>query len=207
MKLNSRVFGVIRFRRSVRNYDPRPIENEKLDLILEGARLAPSSSNSQPWRIVVVNQHEKIEKLAEATPGKISSFQWAKQCPIMIILCAEPTALQKAAQLVGKNYASVDIGIVGEHICLVAAELGIGTCWLGWIDPKKIKAITNIPNNWDVVCMISLGYPANSKENEQPNFIETAEPYRTEGELGIGQILANKRNPREKFIFYNQVKM
>ena len=198
---NSHVFGVVRYQRSVRNYDSRPIEDWKLNFILETARLAPSSSNSQPWRIIVVNQTEKIQALASATPGKIMGFPWLKNCPIVIVMCAAKTSLQKMAQLVGKNYPPVDIGIVGEHICLEAADLGIGSCWIGWIDPKKIKVLCNIPGSWDVVCMIALGYPANSDPNETPVFNENLETPPQDGKIGIGNLPANKRKLARKYYF------
>ncbi|MHA1697584.1 MAG: nitroreductase family protein, partial [Promethearchaeota archaeon] len=129
--LGSYVFSVIRYRRSIRNYDSRPIEDWKLELILESARLAPSSTNSQPWRIIVVRNRELKNKLAYFTPRRIRAHEWLKVAPVVLIICASPSKVQRFAQVMGKDYHLVDIGIAGEHIVLVAAELGVGSCWIG----------------------------------------------------------------------------
>ncbi len=206
MDSTSKIFGIIRFRRSIRDYDPRPIESWKLHLLLEAARLAPSSMNSQPWRIFVV-QDPKLKKiLADATPGKIHAHPWLSNAPIVFILCAMKSKTQRYfGQLIGKNYHLVDMGIVGEHICLEATELGLGTCWLGWIDKKQIKKAFNIPLLWEVVCLISAGYPSTTL-NAQPPQIETAEPPQQPGESGIGGVPSRERYPQEKIFFYDKLK-
>jgi hypothetical protein len=104
----------------------------------------------------------------------------------------------------------VDIGITGEHICLVAAELGLGTCWLGWIQKDSIRKEFNIPNIWEVICLITLGYPAGDDGKELKSKEITmkygfAEPFQQKGELGIGNIEAKRRYPAEKIIFYDKV--
>jgi nitroreductase len=119
----SSVFSVIRYRRSVRDYDPRPIEDWKMQLILEAARLAPSSTNSQPWRIVVVTNQALKEEIARATPVGINRHPWMNAAHAILVLCSAKSKVQRIAQFIGKNYALVDMGIVGEHIVLTAAEL------------------------------------------------------------------------------------
>ena len=148
---------------------------------------------------------EKIEALSKATIGKISGFPWLKNCPIVLVMCAAKNQVYRMAQLVGKNYAPVDIGIVGEHICLQAADLGIGSCWIGMISANKIKKLCHVPLSWDVVCMIALGYPANSDPTEMPTFNESLETPPQTGEPGMGNNPMNKRKPREEIIFYNEI--
>jgi nitroreductase len=198
------VFNTIRTRRSVRAYAPIPVEDWKLDMILEAARLAPSSTNSQPWRIIVVKDEEKRAILAKATPNNIRQHPWLLQSPIVLILCASKSAVQKIFQVVGKNYHLVDMGIVGDHICLTAAELDLGTCWIGWCDKSKIKKAFHIPFMWDVVCLIALGYPLGTTQEQIAK--KEISPIQilpqTPGELGIGAIPARERFIHEKIVFF-----
>ena len=198
------VFSTIRNRRSVRAYAPNPVEDWKLDMILEAARLAPSSTNSQPWRIIVVKDEQNRGILAKATPNKIRQHPWILQSPIVLILCASKSTVQKIFQVVGKNYHLVDMGIVGDHICLTAAELGLGTCWIGWCDKPKIKKAFHIPFMWEVVCLISLGYPLNTTQDQplRKQIPPTEFSRQTPGEPGIGQIPARERFIREKIVFF-----
>jgi nitroreductase len=196
----------MRFRRSIREYNPRPVEEWKLKLMLEAARLAPSSTNSQPWRIIVVQDPQLKAILADATPGKIHAHPWLVNAPVIFVLCAEKSKTQRYfGQLIGKDYHLVDMGIVGEHLCLVAAELGLGTCWLGWIYKKQIKKAFNIPLSWEVVSLISVGYPSTTLDAQPPQ-IETAEPRQKAGERGIGGVLSRERYPPEKLFFYDKLK-
>jgi nitroreductase len=197
----SSVFAAIRFRRSVRDYDPRPIEDWKLQVILEAARLAPSSTNSEPWRLVVVKDAGTRETIAGAVPRGIAKHSWLKDAPVIIVLCTVPVPLQKAAQLIGKDYHLVDMGIIGEHVVLTAADLGIGSCWVGWIDKKSIAKLLQIP--WEIVTLISLGYPKNQVDMEalrEQNSM--AEPTQVAGDQGIGGIGANKRKAMDDIVFY-----
>ncbi len=202
----SYIFAVIRYRRSVREYDPRPIEHWKLRAILEAARLAPSSTNSQPWRIVVVTDAGLRNEIARATPAGINRHPWMQNAPAILVLCAIKSGAQKFAQLIGKNYHLVDMGIAGEHMVLVAAELGLGSCWVGWIDKKRVKAILNIPLNWEVVCLIPVGYPKGESlpSDEVHARYATVEPLQREGEAGIGNTPANKRRAIEDTVFYDR---
>ncbi len=206
MDVTSKIFGMIRFRRSIREYNSRPVEAWKLSLLLEAARLAPSSTNSQPWRIIVVPNPQLTIFLANATPGRIRAHPWLANAPVVLILCAEKSKTQRyIGQVIGKDYHLVDMGIVGEHICLVAAELGLGTCWVGWIHKKLIKHAFNIPLLWEVICLISIGYPA--KEGvDGVQKIETVEPRQQAGEVGIGGVPARERFSPEKVFFFDKMK-
>ncbi len=204
----SDVFAIIRYRRSVREYDQRPVEDWKLDLILESARLAPSSTNSQPWRIIVVKDAKNKTQLGDATPASINRHPWFENAPVVLVLCTVKSGAQKFAQFLGKNYQLVDMGIVGEHIVLTAAELGIGTCWVGWIHKTHIKKVLSIPPNWEIVCLSPLGYPKGdglSKEQVYANYSKV-EPRQQEGEAGIGNTPANKRRKSSEIIFHEAIK-
>ncbi len=206
MDTSSKVFEVIRFRRSIREYHARPIEPWKLDILLEAARLAPSSTNSQPWRIIVVQDPRLKAILADATPGKIRAHPWLANAPVVLILCADKSPTQRYfGQLIGKNYHLVDMGIVGEHICLAAADLGLGTCWLGWIYKKQIRKAFNIPLLWEVVCLIAIGYPAGDPDI-QVQKIGIIEPRQQAGEKGMGGVPARERFPLENVVFFDKVK-
>jgi nitroreductase len=202
----SNTFAVIRYRRSVREYDPRPIEAWKLQLVLEAARLAPSSTNSQPWRIVVVTDQALKDEIAKATPVGINRHPWMNGAHAILVLCSAKSGVQKIAQFFGKNYALVDMGIVGEHIVLTAAELGLGTCWVGWFHKTKTKQLLGIPSSWEVVCLIPIGYPkliGITLDQMSTNYQIGA--LQQEGEPGIGNVAAKARRPIDDTVFYNKM--
>jgi len=167
--LESKVLNIIKERFSVRNYEDRLVEDEKLNLILESARLAPSASNSQPWHFYVVKNKEKIKALSEKMPlGShlvINSFM--AQAPVVIVATAGPIDLLRKilSYIINKKWYFLDLGIALEHMVLTAWELGIGSCWIGWFDEKKIKTLLDIPENQEVIAMLTLGYP---KEERLP---------------------------------------
>jgi nitroreductase len=143
---------VIRTRKSTRNYKDKDVEEEKINLILEAARLAPSWANKQCWNYVVVSDKEKIQKLAA---GIINS--WMKNTTLVIVACADP---KKSGSKNGMDYYLVDVAISMEHLVLAATSLGLGTCWIGGFDETKVKKILNIPEKIKVVAMTPIGYPS-----------------------------------------------
>lgn len=154
---------LINLRQSVRRYSPQPVEREKLEKCLEAARLAPSASNTQPWHFIMVEQEPLRTEVAKATFSGVVSFnKFTLQAPVMVVLLMEkPRMLNQVAQkLKNKEWSLMDIGIVAEHFCLQAAELGLGTCMLGWFDEGKIRKLLDIPKDKTVALCISFGYPA-----------------------------------------------
>ncbi|MEX2684557.1 MAG: nitroreductase family protein [Candidatus Sigynarchaeota archaeon] len=204
---SSNLLAVIRYRRSVREYDPRPVEAWKMRAILEAARLAPSSTNSQPWRIIVVTDPGLKDEMARATPAGINQHPWMSAAHAILVLCSAKSGVQKIAQFLGKNYALVDMGIVGEHIVLVAAELGLGTCWVGWFNKTKIRRLLGIPSSWELVCLIPVGYPKGESIalEDIVRMYQKMEPLQQEGEPGIGMIAANTRRPLAETVFFNKM--
>jgi nitroreductase len=153
--------ALILARCSVRRYDARPVPDEHILSILEAARLAPSASNSQPWRFVVVKEPRAREELARRCfSGIFSRTRFAAEAPVIIALCAERVGMAEAAKSLkdGAMY-QLDCGIAGEHIALRAAELGLGTCWIGWFNRRGARRATGTPRHVKVVSLIALGYP------------------------------------------------
>jgi nitroreductase len=161
--MESKVFEAIRSRFSVRDYDPRPIEKEKLDLILESARLAPSASNSQPWHFYVVKNKEKIAALGGKMPlGSESMINgFLAEAPVVVVATAGPIDLfhKVMGAIVNKKWYLVDVGIAVEHMALTAWDLGIGSCWIGWFDEQRVKKTLGIKDKEEVIALLTLGYP------------------------------------------------
>ena len=154
------VIDIIRKRQSVRKYQDRPVEEEKLQLILEAARLAPSSSNSQPWHFIAVKDKELKAKLLHAVPMGVAAInKFIEEAPVVIVGCVTPSFFQKVSSIFGRENHFIDVSIAMEHMVLVAEELGLGTCWIGWFDEGKVKKLLNVPRGAKVVAMLSLGYP------------------------------------------------
>ena len=158
-------------RQSVRKYIDRPVEREKVNQIIEACRIAPSASNSQPWKIIVVDEPELKNKIADATFNKAVSFnKFAPEAGAMVVIVIEKARLitQIGGFLKNREFPLIDIGIVSEHLCLKAAELDLGTCMMGWFDEKRIKSLLNIPKGKRIGLVISLGYaPEDYKQREK----------------------------------------
>jgi nitroreductase len=153
---------LVRKRQSVRRYDSRPIEAEKLERCLEAARLAPSASNSQPWTFIVVDEPELRRKVAVETYGKMDRFnKFALQAPVIVVVVLEkmPVITRVGAMIMKREYPLIDIGIAAEHLCLQAAADGLGTCMLGWFNEKSIRQLLGIPREKRIGLLITLGYP------------------------------------------------
>ena len=150
-------------RQSDRSYLDRPVEKEKLARILECARLSPSACNAQPWHIIVVDDTEIKNKIADATSEKILGMNhFTKQAPIHLVIVEEAANLTSnfGSWVKRKQFPLIDIGIIAGHICLAAADEGLGSCMVGWFDESKVKKILGVPASKRVQLIITLGYPA-----------------------------------------------
>lgn len=157
---------LVRDRQSVRKYLNKPVEREKIERCLEAARLAPSSSNSQPWRFIVIDEPKLKEAVARETFGRLISFNhFSLQAPVLILLISEKTKLSVriGGMIKNKQFSLIDIGIAAEHFCLQAVEEGLGTCILGWFDEKGVKKLLNIPLQKRVELIITVGYTESDK--------------------------------------------
>jgi len=150
-------YQVIQERRSVRKYQEEDVPREVLERLLDAARLAPSWANHQCWRFVVVKDPQKKEELAGALPEKNPARKSITQAPVVIVLCADPSASGKQD---GKEYYLLDAGLAMEHLVLAARAEELGTCWIAWNDEKIVKETCNIPDEFRVVALSPLGYPA-----------------------------------------------
>lgn len=149
-------------RQSVRRYDSRPVEADKLRQCLEAARLAPSASNSQPWHFIVVDEPTLKNQISEATFDPVISFnRFTRQAPVMLVMVTEkPGLLTRMGSMIKKrDWVQLDHGIAAGHLCLQAAELGLGTCMIGWFNEDKIRDLLGIPKDNTISLLITLGYP------------------------------------------------
>ncbi len=149
-------------RSSVRRYDPdRPVSDEHLAAVLEAARLAPSAENAQPWRFVIVRDPVVRERLVEKAFSGIYRVSRRVAAPVLLALCGVHGAADLAARAAGHpSYTLTDCGIAGEHAVLAAAELGLGTCWIGMFNRRRARRVLGIPAGVEVVALIALGWPA-----------------------------------------------
>ena len=154
------VMDAIKTRKSVRAYLDKPVEDVKVNIVLEAGRLAPSASNRQEWRFVVVRESETRKKLAEAAAGQT----FVGEAPIVIAACAET---DEKVMMCGQLCYPIDIAIALDHMTLAAVEQGLGTCWIGKFNEKKVKEILGIPEKIRVVELLLLGYPSDPSPVEK----------------------------------------
>jgi len=156
-----KIIELYNIRQSVRKYSDKKVSRQILHQCLDAARLAPSASNSQPWKFIVVDEEPSRTRLAQATFSEIVPFnKFTMLAPvILVILIDKPKLITRIAMKIKKrDWQLIDIGIVAAHFCLQAAENGLGTCMLGWFDEKKVKEILNIPGDKSVGLLITAGY-------------------------------------------------
>lgn len=149
-------------RQSTRKYSSKQVPKESLLKCLEAARMAPSASNSQPWKFIIVDDPELKEAVAKTTYDSVLSFnKFVNQAPVMVVITLEK---EKAVTRIGravkkKEWRLMDVGIAAEHFCLQAEELGLGTCMIGWFYEQKAKDLLKIPEDTSIALMLSVGYP------------------------------------------------
>jgi len=145
-------------RQSCRAYEEsRIVEQEKLDAILEAARLAPSACNGQPYHFTVC-KGDTAKEVAKATQG-MGMNKFASQAPVLIVVSEMPYVKSAAmgAKVKGNDYRSIDIGIATAYLTAEAASQGLGSCILGWFDDDRIRKLCGIEH--PVRLVITLGYP------------------------------------------------
>ena len=158
---------LVQKRQSDRKYAPKPVAREHILKCLEAARMAPSACNSQPWKFVVVDDRVKLIQISDAAIG-LGMNKFTVQVPVLVAVVQENMNLEAKAGAVVKNkdYSMMDLGMAVENFCLQAAELGLGTCIMGWFDEKKVKEVLGVPRGRRVQLLIALGHsdaPTRSK--------------------------------------------
>jgi nitroreductase len=141
---------------SVRSYQPRPIEQDRLDRILEAVRQAPSGSNRQPWKFVVVQNAEVRRQLVPACFNQ----QFIAQAPVVVAGVGLMPERVMRCDIPGDP---VDLAIALEHLALAATAEGLGTCWIGAFYQDQVRKVLGIPDSAKVVAVMTLGYPADSQ--------------------------------------------
>lgn len=157
------LMAVIEGRRSVRAYKSQDISEEKLGRILEAARLAPSASNRQPWKFIVVRDLRKRQELVKAARGQ----SFIGEAPVVIAgVALEPERIMSCEV---PAYA-VDLAIALAYIGLAAQNEGLGTCWIGAFSQEDVKRILGIPDSYKIVALMPMGYPADppGRKNRKP---------------------------------------
>jgi len=144
---------LIQKRYSVRAYTSKPVEQDKLNKILEAAILAPTAANRQPFRLIVIKTEGRQAELK-----RIYGRDWFVQAPFVVCACA--VKAESWVRKDGKNYAEVDAAIAFTHLILAAHDLGLGTCWIAAFDPAAARDILKLPAELDPVAFTPLGYPA-----------------------------------------------
>jgi len=157
-------------RQSDRQYIDKPIDREIIDRCVEAGRMAPSASNSQPWSFVVVDEPILKNKVAFKTFGPLKSFnKFVPQAPVIIAIVMEKpkTITELGGRIKKKEYPLIDIGIAAEHICLQAAQDGVGSCMLGWFDERAVKKLLNVPRNKSIPLLITIGHTPEGYRHRQ----------------------------------------
>ena len=131
---------VIEKRESIRDYEDKPIPQDKLLRVLEAARLAPSGSNRQPWKFVVVKDRQTRQKLAQAAEGQT----FVGKAPVVIAAVA---TMPELVMICGVSEYPVDLAIAVDHLTLAAVDEGLGTCWIGAFSQEKVREILKIPKS------------------------------------------------------------
>jgi nitroreductase len=148
----------IRHRRSIRKYQSKEVEKEKIDAVLEAARWAPSASNKQPWHFIVVRDSDTRKTLGEIH----SHGRFLKESPIVIVVLGYPEKHPR--------YHLADPHNAVQNLILSAYSLGLGTCWTGVRDTDiepKFREILDIPKDIRVICAVAMGYPNEERESKR----------------------------------------
>ena len=162
----------IRKRQSIRDYEDKPVPEEKLKNVLEAARLAPSANNRQPWKFVIVKERKRRQELAQAANGQT----FIGEAPI--IIAAVATNVEHIMTCGVPSYA-VDLAIAVDHMTLAAVDEGLGTCWIGAFSQQRVKEILGIPAEYRVVTLFPLGFPGKEREFKVRKSLEEIVFYET----------------------------
>jgi len=144
---------LINKRYSVRAYQSDKVGDEKLQQVLNAARVAPTAANRQPIQFIVIHTAGR-----EAELKRIYQREWFSKAPIVICACAVRS--QAWSRMDNKNYSEVDVTIAMDHLVLAATDLGLGTCWIAAFDPAAARDVLGLPDGVEPIAFTPLGYPA-----------------------------------------------
>ncbi len=147
-------YEIVRTRRSVRAYQPSVIPEEVLERVLDAARIAPSGSNRQPTRLILIRDEERKRRVAELCHGQT----FIATAPVVIAACGRDIQYNRG-EWMGRCSVIVDVAIAVDHLTLAARAEGLGTCWIGSFDGPALKQFLGLPEDVEVVALTPLGYP------------------------------------------------
>jgi len=172
----SDLMEIIKGRRAVRKYQEKDVPEESLNRILESVRWAPSWNNTQCWEVIVVRDHTQKERLQDVMPKINPAWKALVQAPVVLALCGKLATsgyyMGQATTKLGEWFM-FDLGIATQNLCLTAHDLGLGTVIAGLFDHNRAKEILDVPEGYELVTLIPLGYPA--KDPEAPKRREISE--------------------------------
>ncbi len=142
------VYELMRQRCSTREFTDQPVERTQILQILEAARVAPSAANHQPWHFIVLQETEIKRQV---------SSHWGDKSPVIIVICGDHT--QSWHRKDGKDHCDIDIAIAVDHMTLMAAELGLGTCWVCAFNAPRTTEVLELPETLEPIALLPLGYP------------------------------------------------
>ena len=161
-------------RYSCRHYSSDPIEEDTLNKILEAARLAPTASNRQPFQIIIIKTENQKEDLLKIYPR-----DWFVQPSLLLCVCSLTEEGWFRKKYDQQSYAVVDASIVVDHITLQAADLGVGTCWIGDFNPQTAREFLHLPDEVEPIAFTPLGYPLDKPGDKNRKPIEDLVRYDT----------------------------
>jgi len=151
---------VVLSRRSIRRYEKKEIPKDVLDKIFEAGRQAPSAANKQPWHFIVLNDSEVKKELSK---GLFNRF--INDATVTVVGCAHK-------DLIAGKWSIISTTIALQNMVIAAWALGVGSCWVGDFNEEKVKKLLNIPESWNVVALVSFGYPAEKPHPGKKKSIE-----------------------------------
>ena len=148
-------------RYSVRGYEEREVEKEKLLQLLEAGRIAPSAVNYQPLHFIVITDENERQKVVQCYERS-----WLKSAPVIIVICGDHSVSWKRGD--GKDHCDIDAAIAVDHMTLAAADLGLGSCWVCAFDAERCHEVLELPQNLEPIVLLPLGYPAKERSTFTP---------------------------------------
>ena len=159
-------------RRSIRKFLDKPVEREKINACLEAARLAPSACNSQPWHYIVIDDPKvKAAFCEQVFSGLYDMSKWVANAPVIVAVVSDRgNFTSRIGNFFRRTeFYLVDQGISGEHFVLRAHDLGLGTCWIGWLNSDKAEKFFKLPKGRKIEHLIAVGYPAPEAAQSKPH--------------------------------------
>ena len=166
------VMDAMRKRRSIRDYEDRPVPEEKGQKILEAARLAPSASNRQRWKFIIVRDGERRQELARAAGGQ-------KHIAVAPVVIAAVATMPEYVMRCGVPAYAVDLAIAVDHMTLAAVNEGLGTCWIGAFSQEQARDILGVPEDYRIVALLPLGFQGQAGPTKTRKSLEEIVCYET----------------------------